>query len=190
MREGAPSHLSGQTYLISVFAGLLFAAIIRQNQPFRRGRRHLALFAAHIREYSSALDARKARPARQRARPFGPPSGRFPRKKRHFPCQRRRILLQPLRRRKLRMKTAIGYAKLYPRKSLSLSVAVLSLSVRRPAATAKATRLRRERLKQAADAATASAFFRILPAPAIRLRFASAEQRGLCSTPQRDQYHY
>ena len=80
---------SGQTYLIPVFAGLLFAAIIRQNQPFRRGRRYLALFAAHIREY-------------------------VPRKKRHFPCPRRKIL-----------------------------------------------------------------FFRILPAPAIRLRFAPAEQRWL-----------
>ena len=41
------------------------------------------------------------------------------------------------------------------------------------------TRLRRERLRQAADAATASAFFRLLPAPAIRLRFAPAEQRWL-----------
>ena len=40
----------------------------------------------------SALDARKARPARQRARPFGPPSGRFPRKKCHFSCQRAKIL--------------------------------------------------------------------------------------------------
>ena len=33
--------------------------IIRQNQPFRRWRRHLALFAAHVLEYISALDARK-----------------------------------------------------------------------------------------------------------------------------------
>ena len=116
----------GQTHLISAFADLLFDEIIRQNQPFWRWRRHLALFAAHVLEYSSALDARKARPARQRARPFGPSFGRFPRKKCRFPCRRAKILLQPLRRRKLRMKTAIGYAKLYPRKSLSLSVAVLS----------------------------------------------------------------
>ena len=145
--------------------------IIRQNQLFRRWRRHLALFAAHVRECISALDARKLATPRQRARPFGPPSGRFPRKKRHFPCQRRKILLQPLRRRKLRLKTAISYTKLCPRKSLSLSVAMLSCSV---------TRLRRERLKQAAGAATASAFFRILPTPAIRLRFAPAEQRRLC----------
>ena len=37
MREGAPSHLSGQTYLISVFAGLLFAAIIRKTSLFGAG---------------------------------------------------------------------------------------------------------------------------------------------------------
>ena len=109
---------SGQTHLISAFADLLSDEIIRQNQPFWRWRRHLALFAAHVLEYSSALDARKARPARQRARPFGPSSGRFPRKKHHFPCQRRKILV-----------------------------------------------------------------FRILPAPAIRLRFAPAEQRWLYPTP-------
>ena len=41
------------------FADLLFVVIIRQNQPFRRWRRHLALFAAHVLEYISALDARK-----------------------------------------------------------------------------------------------------------------------------------
>ena len=104
----------GQTHLISAFADLLFDGIIRQNQPFWRWRRHLGLFAAHVLEYSPALDARKARPARQRARPFGPPSGRFPRKKCHFPCRHAKIL-----------------------------------------------------------------FFRILPAPAIRLRFAPAEQRWL-----------
>ena len=90
---------TGQTHLIPGFAGLLFAVMIRQNQPFVCWRRHLALFAAHVLEYSSALDARKARPARQRARPFGPPSGRFPRKKRRFPCRHAKILLQPLRRR-------------------------------------------------------------------------------------------
>ena len=101
----------GQTHLIPALAGPLSAVMIRQNQPFVRWLRHLALFAAHVLEYSSALDARKARPARQRARPFGPPSGRFPRKKCHFSCQRAKIL-----------------------------------------------------------------FFRILPAPAIRLRFAPAEQ--------------
>ena len=50
-------------------------------------------------EYSPALDARKARTARQRARPFGPPFGRFPRQKFHFPCRHAKILLQPLRRR-------------------------------------------------------------------------------------------
>ena len=38
--------------------------MIRQNQPFVCRLRHLALFAAHVLEYSSALDARKARPAR------------------------------------------------------------------------------------------------------------------------------
>ncbi|MSS26966.1 hypothetical protein FYJ44_02675 [Desulfovibrio sp. PG-178-WT-4] len=65
----------------------------------------------------------------------------------------------------------MSYTKLCPGKSLSLSVAMLSCSV---------TRLRRERLKQAAGAATASAFFRILPTPAIRLRVAPAEQRWLC----------
>ena len=90
---------SGQTHLISCFAGPLSAVMIRQNQPFVCWLRHLALFAAHVLEYSSALDARKARPARQRARPFGPPSGRFPRKKCHFPCRHAKILLQPLRRR-------------------------------------------------------------------------------------------
>ena len=37
--------------------------------------------------------------ARQRARPFGPSFGRFPRKKCRFPCRRAKILLQPLRRR-------------------------------------------------------------------------------------------
>ena len=37
--------------------------------------------------------------ARQRARPFGPSFGWFPRKKCRFPCQRAKILLQPLRRR-------------------------------------------------------------------------------------------
>ncbi|MSS29083.1 hypothetical protein FYJ44_13860 [Desulfovibrio sp. PG-178-WT-4] len=73
--------------------------MIRQNRPFRRWRRHLALFAAHVRECISALNARKLATPRQRARPFGPPSGRFPRKKRHLPCQRQKILLQPLRRR-------------------------------------------------------------------------------------------
>ena len=83
----------GQTHLISAFADLLFDGIIRQNQPFWRWRRHLGLFAAHVLEY-------------------------IPRKKRHFPCQRRKILV-----------------------------------------------------------------FRILPAPAIRLRFAPAEQRWLCLTP-------
>ena len=41
------------------FADPLFVVIIRQNQPFRRGRRHLALFATHVLEYISALDARK-----------------------------------------------------------------------------------------------------------------------------------
>ena len=84
---------SGQTHLISAFADLLFDEIIRQNQPFWRWRRHLALFAAHVLEY-------------------------IPRKKHHFPCQRRKILV-----------------------------------------------------------------FRILPAPAIRLRFAPAEQRWLYPTP-------
>ena len=83
----------GQTHLISAFADLLFDGIIRQNQPFWRWRRHLALFAAHVLEY-------------------------IPRKKHHFPCQRRKILV-----------------------------------------------------------------FRILPAPAIRLRFAPAEQRWLYPTP-------
>ena len=33
--------------------------IIRQNRPFRRWRRHPALFAARVLEYISALDARK-----------------------------------------------------------------------------------------------------------------------------------
>jgi len=33
--------------------------IIRQNRPFRHRRRHPALFAAHVPEYISALDARK-----------------------------------------------------------------------------------------------------------------------------------
>ena len=33
--------------------------IIRQNRPFRHRRRHPALFAAHVLEYISALDARK-----------------------------------------------------------------------------------------------------------------------------------
>ena len=37
--------------------------------------------------------------ARQRARPFGPSFGWFPRKKCRFPCRRAKILLQPLRRR-------------------------------------------------------------------------------------------
>ena len=83
----------GQTHLIPGFAGLLFAVMIRQNQPFVCWLRHLALFAAHVLEY-------------------------IPRKKRHFPCQRRKILV-----------------------------------------------------------------FRILPAPAIRLRFAPAEQRWLYPTP-------
>ena len=55
---------AGQTHLIPGFAGLLFAVMIRQNQPFVCRLRHLALFAAHVLEYSSALDARKARPAR------------------------------------------------------------------------------------------------------------------------------
>ena len=95
-RQGRHTGETGQTHLISAFADLLFDEIIRQNQPFWRWRRHLALFAAHVLEYSSALDARKVRPARQRARPFGPPSGRFPRKKRHFSCRRAKILLQPL----------------------------------------------------------------------------------------------
>ena len=55
-----------------IFAGLLFAGIIRQNQPVARWRRHPELFVARVLAYNSALDARKARFARQRARPFGP----------------------------------------------------------------------------------------------------------------------
>ena len=88
-RQGRHTGETGQTHLISAFADLLFDEIIRQNQPFWRWRRHLALFAAHVLEY-------------------------IPRKKRHFSCQRAKIL-----------------------------------------------------------------FFRILPAQAIRLRFAPAEQRWL-----------
>ena len=80
---------TGRTHLIPAFVDLLFAVIIRQNQPFMRWLRHLALFAAHVLEYAA-------------------------RKKRHFPCPRAKILV-----------------------------------------------------------------FRILPAPAIRLRFAPAEQRWL-----------
>ena len=107
--------LPGQTHLISAFADLLFDGIIRQNQPFWRWRRHLGLFAAHVLEYSPALDARKARPARQRARPFGPPSGRFPRKKCHFPCRHAKILLQPLRRRSFsRRRTCEPYGSSKP----------------------------------------------------------------------------
>ena len=41
------------------FTSLLFVVIIRQNRPFRHRRRHPALFAAHVPEYISALDARK-----------------------------------------------------------------------------------------------------------------------------------
>ena len=121
-----PVNAAGQMHLTPAFKASYLPGLSVKTSLFDVGgviRRFLPLTYL---KYSPALGARKARPARQRARPFGPPSGRFPRKKRHFPCQRRRILLQPLRRRKLRMKTAIGYAKLYPRKSLSLSVAVLS----------------------------------------------------------------
>ncbi|WP_198005369.1 hypothetical protein [Desulfovibrio sp. 6_1_46AFAA] len=42
----------GQTHLIPGFAGLLFAVMIRQNQPFVCWLRHLALFAAHVLEYA------------------------------------------------------------------------------------------------------------------------------------------
>ena len=63
-RRAAP----GQTHLIPAFVGLLFAVIIRQNQPFMRWLRHLALFAAHVLEYAA-------------------------RKKRHFPCPRATILV-------------------------------------------------------------------------------------------------
>ncbi len=80
---------AGQTHLISGFAGPLSAVMIRQNQPFVCWLRHLALFAAHVLEYT-------------------------PRKKCHFPCRHAKIL-----------------------------------------------------------------FFRILPVPTIRLRFAPAEQRWL-----------
>ena len=52
------------------FAGLLFIVIIRQNRPFRHRRRHPALFAAHVPEYISALDARKS--------PTAQPLGRLP----------------------------------------------------------------------------------------------------------------
>ena len=56
-------------------------AVILQNPPFPRGRRYRRVFDARVLEYSSARDARKARSTRQRARPFGPPSGRSPLKK-------------------------------------------------------------------------------------------------------------
>ncbi len=82
LRAGA-SHFS--------FASLIVVVSIRQNQLFRRWRRHLALFAAHVLGYAA-------------------------RKKRQIPCQHRKILV-----------------------------------------------------------------FRILPTPAIRLRFAPAEKRWLAS---------
>ena len=43
---------TGQTHLIPGFAGLLFAVMIRQNQPFVCRLRHLALLAAHVLEYA------------------------------------------------------------------------------------------------------------------------------------------
>ncbi|MFR8275706.1 MAG: hypothetical protein ACLU98_04970 [Desulfovibrio fairfieldensis] len=52
----------------------------------------------------------------------------------------------------LRMKTAIGYANISRKIAVALSVAVLSLSVRRPAAAVSATRLRREQFRQTAGA--------------------------------------
>ena len=52
------SRIRADTFNFS-FVDLLFVVIIRQNQPFRRRRRHLALFATHVLEYISARDARK-----------------------------------------------------------------------------------------------------------------------------------
>ena len=167
----------GQTHLIPGFAGLLFAVMIRQNQPFVCRLRHLALLAAHVLEYALlSMPVRLSRLANGHG-PLGRLLVGFRAKSAIFLVGTQKSCFSRCGSGALavRITTAIGYTKLYLGKSLSLSVAVLSLSVRRPAATAKATRLRRERLRQVADATTASAFFRILPAPAIRLRFAPAE---------------
>ncbi len=75
-----PVNAAGQMHLTPAFKASYLPGLSVKTSLFDVGgviRRFLPLTYL---KYSPALGARKARPARQRARPFGPPSGRFPRK--------------------------------------------------------------------------------------------------------------